>query len=64
MYQAPAINGACMCCCIVGIKLADLATFYHGSHAFLAPDDPLRTWRGRLLEAFDGLARQAPGYEV
>lgn len=30
----------------------------------LEPDDPVYTWRGRLLQAFDGLAGQARGYPV
>ena len=28
----------------------------------LAADDPLARWRGRLLDAFDGLARRSPAY--
>jgi glutathione S-transferase len=28
----------------------------------LATDDPVATWRGRLLDAFGGLARQSPAY--
>jgi glutathione S-transferase len=28
----------------------------------LAADDPIAAWRGRMLDAFDGLARKAPGY--
>ncbi|HVB17903.1 MAG TPA: glutathione S-transferase family protein [Stellaceae bacterium] len=28
----------------------------------LAADDPLRAWRGRMLDLFDGLARRAPAY--
>jgi glutathione S-transferase len=28
----------------------------------LAADDPVRTWRGRMLDLFDGLARRVPGY--
>jgi glutathione S-transferase len=28
----------------------------------LGPDDPVAAWRGRLLDAFGGLARQAPAY--
>jgi glutathione S-transferase len=28
----------------------------------LAADDPVRAWRGRLLDAFGGLARRAPAY--
>jgi glutathione S-transferase len=28
----------------------------------LAADDPIRAWRGRMLDLFDGLARRAPGY--
>lgn len=28
----------------------------------LEEDDPVAVWRGRLLEAFDGLAGKAPGY--
>ena len=31
--------------------------------ALLAADDPIALWRGRLLDAFDGLARAAPGYD-
>ena len=30
----------------------------------LAPDDPVAQWRGRLLDAFDGLARKVPGYDA
>jgi hypothetical protein len=30
----------------------------------LAADDPLAQWRGRLLDACGGLARQAPGYDI
>ncbi len=29
----------------------------------LAADDPVAQWRGRLLDAFGGLARGAPGYD-
>jgi glutathione S-transferase len=32
--------------------------------ALLEPTDPVRLWRDRLLESFDGLARAAPAYEV
>jgi glutathione S-transferase len=28
----------------------------------LAADDPLAAWRGRMLDAFDGLARKSPAY--
>ncbi|MGH7062686.1 MAG: glutathione S-transferase family protein [Stellaceae bacterium] len=28
----------------------------------LAADDPVARWRGRLLDAFDGLARKSPAY--
>jgi glutathione S-transferase len=28
----------------------------------LAADDPVRGWRGRMLDLFDGLARRAPAY--
>jgi glutathione S-transferase len=28
----------------------------------LAADDPIAAWRGRLLDAFDGLARRSPAY--
>jgi glutathione S-transferase len=28
----------------------------------LAVDDPVRAWRGRMLDLFDGLARRAPAY--
>jgi glutathione S-transferase len=30
----------------------------------LDPDDPIYAWRGRLFDAFDGMARHTPGYEV
>jgi glutathione S-transferase len=30
----------------------------------LAPDDPIARWRNRLLDAFDGLAGAAPGYDA
>ncbi len=30
----------------------------------LAADDPVYAWRERLLDAFDGMARKSPGYEV
>jgi glutathione S-transferase len=30
----------------------------------LAGDDPVYAWRERLLDAFDGMARKSPGYEV
>lgn len=30
----------------------------------LANDDPIRLWRDRLLDSFDGLARAAPGYDA
>jgi glutathione S-transferase len=30
----------------------------------LAEDDPVYAWRERLLDAFDGMARKSPGYEV
>jgi glutathione S-transferase len=30
----------------------------------LTPDDPLHAWRGRLLDAFGGLARSAPAEEA
>jgi glutathione S-transferase len=29
----------------------------------LTPDDPIFAWRERMLDAFDGLARKAPGYD-
>jgi glutathione S-transferase len=32
--------------------------------AMLAADDPITRWRERLLDAFDGLARTAPGYDL
>jgi len=28
----------------------------------LLADDPVRAWRGRMLDLFDGLARRAPAY--
>jgi glutathione S-transferase len=30
----------------------------------LAEDDPVYAWRERLLDAFDGMARKSPGYQV
>ena len=30
----------------------------------LADGDPVGQWRGRVLDAYDGLARKAPGYDV
>jgi glutathione S-transferase len=30
----------------------------------LAQDDPVHAWRERMLDAFDGAARRAPGYSV
>jgi glutathione S-transferase len=30
----------------------------------LAADDPIYTWREKLLDAFDGLARKSPGFAV
>ena len=30
----------------------------------LEPDDPVYAWRERMLDAFDGLARNSPGYPV
>lgn len=32
--------------------------------ALLADDDPVKLWRGRLLDCFDGLARSAPACDV
>jgi glutathione S-transferase len=32
--------------------------------ALLEADDPVRQWRDRLLDRFDGLARKAPAYDV
>ena len=32
--------------------------------ALLADDDPVRVWRDRLLDAFDGLARAAPAFNA
>jgi glutathione S-transferase len=29
----------------------------------LTPDDPLHAWRGRMLDAYGGLARSAPAFE-
>ncbi len=34
------------------------------SFRLLLEDDPIWTWRDRLLSAFDGYARNAPGYPV
>jgi glutathione S-transferase len=33
-------------------------------YALLEKDDPVRHWRGRLLDCFDGLAREVPAYDV
>ena len=30
----------------------------------LAENDPVYAWRGKLLDAFDGMARKSPGYDV
>jgi hypothetical protein len=30
----------------------------------LVEDDPVYAWRERLLDAFDGMARNSPGYQV
>jgi glutathione S-transferase len=30
----------------------------------LAEDDPVHAWREKLLDEFDGMARQSPGYPV
>jgi glutathione S-transferase len=30
----------------------------------LSPEDPVYAWRERLLDAFDGMARNSPGYPV
>jgi glutathione S-transferase len=30
----------------------------------LAENDPVYAWRERLLDAFDGMARQSPGHPV
>ncbi|MBV9552225.1 MAG: glutathione S-transferase family protein [Alphaproteobacteria bacterium] len=30
--------------------------------ALVTPDDPVFAWRGRMLDLYGGLARQAPGY--
>jgi glutathione S-transferase len=30
----------------------------------LAENDPVHAWRERLLDAFDGMARKSPGYDV
>jgi glutathione S-transferase len=30
----------------------------------LVADDPVHAWRGRLFDAFDGMARKSPGYPV
>jgi glutathione S-transferase len=32
-------------------------------YRLLAADDPIRAWRDRLLDAFDGLARSVPAYD-
>jgi hypothetical protein len=30
----------------------------------LVENDPVHAWREKLLDAFDGMARQSPGYHV
>jgi len=30
----------------------------------LAEEDPIYAWREKLLDAFDGMARKSPGYQV
>jgi hypothetical protein len=30
----------------------------------LAKDDPVHAWREKLLDAFNGMARQSPGYPM
>jgi glutathione S-transferase len=30
----------------------------------LAPDDAIYAWREKMLDAFDGMARNATGYQV
>ena len=30
----------------------------------LAENDPVHAWREKLLDAFDGMARKSPGYDV
>ena len=30
----------------------------------LAEEDPIHAWREKLLDAFDGMARKSPGYQV
>jgi glutathione S-transferase len=32
--------------------------------ALLAVDDPVRSWRDRMLDLFGGLARSSPGYDT
>ena len=34
------------------------------SFALLEKDDPVRLWRDRLLDRFDGLGRKTPAYDV
>ena len=34
------------------------------SFPLLKPDDPVYAWREKLLDAFDGMARNSPGYAV
>lgn len=32
--------------------------------ALLADDDPIASWRERMLDVFEGLARKSPGYDI
>jgi len=51
------------------IDIADYAVFAPfqwarcvSPFALLANDNPIATWRGRMLDLFRGLARRAPAY--
>jgi hypothetical protein len=35
-----------------------------GPFELLEDNDPIYAWRERLLDAFDGMARKSPGYDV
>jgi len=58
--QAPALNGACLCCAQPGIKPAGLATIYLGAHRFLPVNHSMRsTWATEHSQHLEGKERKA-----